>query len=45
MDVWVDDEQIGADIVLPRTQGWVSLVAFGGPIAFDNISIDVGETP
>ncbi|MCB0067284.1 MAG: hypothetical protein KDD77_09035, partial [Caldilineaceae bacterium] len=45
MDVWVDDEQIGADIVLPRTQGWISLVAFGGPIAFDNVSIDVGETP
>ncbi len=45
MDVWVDDEQIAAGIVLPRTEGWISLVAFGGPISFDNVVIDVGGNP
>lgn len=44
MDVWVDDEQIATDVILPRTEGWISLVAFGGPISFDNVSIDVGAS-
>ena len=45
MDVWVDGEMVAEGVVLPRTEGWISLVAFGGPIAFDNISVDVGEAP
>ena len=45
MDVGVDGETVAEGVVLPRTEGWISLVAFGGPIAFDNISVDVGEAP
>jgi hypothetical protein len=48
MDVAVDGEIVIADALLPGTEGWLGLTAFGGPVTFDNVQITVrgtGGTP
>ena len=42
MDILVDGEAVASEIVLPRNEGWVGLVAHGGPVAFTNLQITVG---
>jgi hypothetical protein len=42
MDILVDDESVAEEIVLPRSEGWVGLVAYGGPVTFTNLQITVG---
>jgi len=41
MDILVDDEVVASGIVLPRTEGWVGLVAHGGPVTFSDLQIIV----
>lgn len=41
MDILVDDEVVASGIVLPRTEGWVGLVAHGGPVTFSDLQITV----
>jgi hypothetical protein len=41
MDILVDDEVVASGIVLPRAEGWVGLVAHGGPVTFSDLQIIV----
>ncbi|MFN8442649.1 MAG: hypothetical protein U0175_17880 [Caldilineaceae bacterium] len=40
----VDDQEIAKDILMPRSEGWIGLLAFGGPITFSDVKITVGLT-
>lgn len=44
MQILVDDQLVASDIVLPRAEGWVGLVAYGGPITFTNVQVTVEGT-
>lgn len=43
MDIWVDDELIAAEVIVPRGEGWIGLVTHGGPVTFDKVQITLGE--
>jgi hypothetical protein len=43
LDVYVDGEQVIAGAVLPQTQGYLGLLAFGGPVTFANVEITVRQ--
>lgn len=43
MSVWVDDELIAADIIVPRGEGWIGLVTHGGPVTFAQLQISLEE--
>jgi hypothetical protein len=45
MDVFVDDEPVIEGALLPRAEGWISLMAFGGPVTFGNTEITIGQAP
>ena len=42
MDIFVDDQPIASDVRLPRSEGWIGLVAYGGPVTFTNVDATVG---
>lgn len=42
VDVFVDDQTIASGIRLPRAEGWISLVAYGGPVTLANVEVTVG---
>jgi hypothetical protein len=42
VDIFVDDEPIAADVRLPRAEGWIGLVAYGGPVTLTNVEVTVG---
>lgn len=41
MDLFVDEVEIARGIQLPRSEGWVGLIAFGGPVTFTDLQITV----
>jgi hypothetical protein len=45
MDVFVDDEPVIEGALLPRAEGWIGLMAFGGPVTFGNTEITIGQAP
>ncbi len=42
VDIFVDDQAIATRVRLPRAEGWISLVAYGGPVTLANVEISVG---
>lgn len=42
VDIFVDDQLIAEKVSLPRAEGWIGLLAFGGPVTFRNVNISVG---
>lgn len=44
VDIFVDDEPIAADVRLPRAEGWIGLVAYGGPVTLANVEVTVGAS-
>jgi hypothetical protein len=42
VDIFVDDRTIASGVRLPRAEGWISLVAYGGPVTLANVEITVG---
>lgn len=45
MDVFVDDQPVAADVPLPQAEGWIGLVAYGGPVSFSKVVVEVGQAP
>lgn len=43
MDIWVDDELIASDVIIPRGEGWIGLVTHGGPVTFDKVQVTLEE--
>jgi|GEM_PF-531074 len=41
MDILVDGERVATEIALPRGEGWVGLIAHGGPVTFTGLQIVV----
>jgi hypothetical protein len=41
IDIFVDDEQIATDVLMPYSEGWIGLVAHTGPVTFQDVAIDV----
>ena len=41
LDIILDDVMIAEAVALPRAQGWIGLVAFGGSVALGNVQIVV----
>ncbi|MFK7803796.1 MAG: hypothetical protein AB8G95_19340 [Anaerolineae bacterium] len=38
-EIWVNGKSVAADLPLQETEGWLGLMTFGGPVTFDNLSI------
>jgi hypothetical protein len=43
MDIFVDDQLIAKDVVLPRSDGWIGLMSYGGPVTLANVEIMVRQ--
>ena len=43
MAVFVNDGQIVADLPIPEGDGWIGLVAYGGPVKFENVKLEVTQ--
>lgn len=41
MDIYVDDKRVAQDVGLPRADGWVALMSYGGPLTLSNVEITV----
>jgi hypothetical protein len=41
MSLFVNDAQVVADVPLPSQDGWIGLVAYGGPIVFEDVTLEV----
>ena len=41
LDIFLDDVLIAEAVTLPRAEGWIGLVAFGGPVALGNVQVVV----
>jgi hypothetical protein len=41
MTVLVDDKEIAKDILLSSQEGWIGLLAYGGPITFEDVKLEV----
>jgi hypothetical protein len=41
MTVFINDKQIVADVPLPSQDGWVGLLAYGGPVTFTDVKLEV----
>lgn len=41
MTVFIDDKEIVKDVTLPSQEGWIGLLAYGGPITFEDVILDV----
>ena len=42
VDIYVDDQLIAENVPLPGAEGWIGLLAFGGPVTFRDVNISVG---
>jgi hypothetical protein len=43
MDVLADNTMVIKSATLPRAEGWIGLIAYGGPVAFANTEITIGQ--
>ncbi|HUV92762.1 MAG TPA: hypothetical protein VMV80_06720, partial [Anaerolineales bacterium] len=43
MALWVNDQLILEDVPLSRSDGWIGLISFGGPVIFEGLSVLIGE--
>ena len=43
ISIFVDDQQIAADVVITGVDGWIGLDAFGGPVIFQDLKLDVTQ--
>ena len=43
MSLFIDNQQIVADVPLPSQDGWIGLVAYGGPVIFEDVKLEVEE--
>ncbi len=43
MTVFVNDNQIAADISMTGVSGWIGLVSYGGPVTFQDVKLEVIE--
>lgn len=41
MSLFVNDAQVVADVPLPSQDGWIGLVAYGGPVVFEDVKLEV----
>jgi hypothetical protein len=45
LDILVDGAPIANDVLMPRGEGWIGLLAHSGPISFRNLHINIGLAP
>lgn len=43
MDIYVDGDKVIENALLPAGQGWIGLVAYGGPVTFANVQVTVQQ--
>ncbi|MFZ5878769.1 MAG: hypothetical protein ACOY0R_05320 [Chloroflexota bacterium] len=43
MSLFIDGQQIVADVPLPSQDGWIGLVAYGGPVIFEDVKLEVEQ--
>ena len=43
MALWVNDELILEDVPLSRSDGWIGLISFGGPVTYEGLKVLIGE--
>ena len=43
INVFIDDQPIVSDIPAQLTDGWIGLVAYGGPVKFENMQLEVTQ--
>jgi hypothetical protein len=41
MSLFVNDQQVVADVPLPSQDGWIGMVAYGGPVIFEDVKLEV----
>ena len=41
LTIFIDDQQIVADVPLPAQDGWIGLVSYGGPVTFEDVKLEV----
>lgn len=41
VDIFVDDQPIAENVLMPYAEGWIGLVADTGPVTFQDVAIDV----
>jgi hypothetical protein len=41
MNLSIDGKQVASDVALPRADGWIGLLSFGGPVTFQDVTITV----
>jgi len=42
MDAFVNGQQVAQAVTLPRAEGWIALLAYGGPVTFENVKLTTG---
>jgi hypothetical protein len=43
MALWVNDELVLENVPLSRSDGWIGLISFGGPVTYDGLKVLIGE--
>jgi hypothetical protein len=43
MALWVNDELVIENVPLSRSDGWIGLISFGGPVTYDGLKVLIGE--
>jgi len=43
MALWVNDGLIIEDVPLSRSDGWIGLISFGGPVTYEGLKVLIGE--
>jgi hypothetical protein len=43
MALWVNDELILWDVPLSRSDGWIGLISFDGPVIYEGLKVLIGE--
>ena len=43
MDIYADGDKVIEGALLPAGQGWIGLIAYGGPVTFTNVQVTVRQ--
>ncbi|MFN8412028.1 MAG: hypothetical protein U0Z26_06540 [Anaerolineales bacterium] len=43
MNIFVNDKQVAENVQLSSQDGWIGLLAYGGPVIFEDVKLDVTE--
>jgi len=43
MTIYVNDKEIVKNVTLSSQEGWIGLLAYGGPVIFEDVKLDVTQ--